>query len=89
MVRVLSLLINLAVYDVQIARTEDIVNSYANSFAFVGDPQFITIGDALLGTKKLKYQFKYIADTAEERKLAAEALRYGMAALSGDDVIDF
>ena len=42
---------------------------FAYSFAFVGDTQFITIGDALLGTEKLKYQFKYIADTAEERKL--------------------
>ena len=42
---------------------------HAYSFAFVGDTQFITIGDALLGTEKLKYQFKYIADTAEERKL--------------------
>ena len=42
---------------------------HAYSFAFVGDTQFVTIGDALLGTEKLKYQFKYIADTAEERKL--------------------
>ena len=42
---------------------------HAYSFAFVGDTQFITIGDALLGTEKLKYQFKFIADTAEERKL--------------------
>ena len=42
---------------------------HAYSFAFVGDTQFITIGDYLLGTKKLKAQYKFIADTAEERKL--------------------
>ena len=42
---------------------------HAYSFAFVGDTQFITIGDYLFGTEKLKYQYKFIADTAEERKL--------------------
>ncbi len=42
---------------------------HAYSFAFVGDTQYITCGDAYLGTKKLKYQYKYIADTAKERKL--------------------
>lgn len=43
---------------------------YAYSFAFVGDTQYITCGDYFLGTEKLNYQYKYIADTAEERKLA-------------------
>ena len=42
---------------------------HAYSFAFVGDHQFVTIGDYLLGTEKLQYQYKFIADTAEERKL--------------------
>ena len=42
---------------------------HAYSFAFVGDTQFTTIGDYLLKTEKLKYQYKFIADTAEERKL--------------------
>ena len=42
---------------------------HAYSFAFVGDTQFLTVGDYLLETEKLKYQYKYIADTAEERKL--------------------
>ena len=42
---------------------------HAYSFAFVGDTQFLTIGDYLLGTEKLKYQYKFIADTVEERKL--------------------
>ena len=50
------------------ARFDD-PDDYAYSFAFVGDTQFITIGDYLLGTEKLKAQYKFIADTAEERKL--------------------
>ena len=42
---------------------------HAYSFAFVGDTQYITCGDAYLGTNKLQYQYKYIAETAEARKL--------------------
>ena len=42
---------------------------HAYSFAFVGDTQYITCGDFYLGTEKLQYQYKYIADTAKERKL--------------------
>ena len=44
-------------------------STYAYSFAFVGDTQCITIGDRLDGTNKLERLYKYIADTAEERKL--------------------
>ena len=44
-------------------------STYAYSFAFVGDTQCITIGDRLDGTNKLEILYKYIADTAEERKL--------------------
>ena len=47
----------------------DFETEHAYSFAFVGDTQYITCGDYYLGTQKLKYQYKYIADTAEERKL--------------------
>ena len=43
---------------------------HAYSFAFVGDTQYITCGDYYLGTKKLQAQYKYIADTANERKLS-------------------
>ncbi|MBQ3075936.1 MAG: metallophosphoesterase, partial [Clostridia bacterium] len=39
------------------------------SLAFVGDPQLITHGDYLLGTKKLDQLFGSISDTAQERKL--------------------
>ena len=42
---------------------------HAYSLAFVGDTQYITCGDYFLGTEKLKYQYKVIADTAEARKL--------------------
>ena len=42
---------------------------YAYSLAFVGDTQHITVGDYYTGSEKLKTQFKYIADTAEDRKL--------------------
>ena len=43
---------------------------HAYSIAMVGDPQYITCGDYFLGTKKLDQEFRYIADTAKERKLA-------------------
>ncbi len=39
------------------------------SFAVVGDPQRISLGDYYQGTKKMKQLFGYIADTAEKRKL--------------------
>ncbi len=42
---------------------------HAYSMAFVGDTQYITCGDYYLGTEKLKQQYKFIADTAKERKL--------------------
>ena len=42
---------------------------HAYSIAFVGDTQYITSGDRYLGTEKMQYLFKTIADTAEERKL--------------------
>lgn len=44
-------------------------STYAYSFAFVGDTQCLTIGDRLDGTNKLERLYKYIAETAEERKL--------------------
>ncbi len=44
-------------------------STYAYSFAFVGDTQCLTIGDRLDGTNKVERLYKYIADTAEERKL--------------------
>jgi len=47
----------------------DFDTDHAYSIAFVGDTQYITCGDYYLGTEKLQYQFKMIADTAEERKL--------------------
>ncbi len=43
---------------------------HAYSIALVGDPQFINEGDVIQGTKKMEQIFGYIADTAEERKLA-------------------
>ena len=48
---------------------------HAYSFAFVGDTQFLTIGDALSygkkgQTNKLQTLYQYIADTAADRKLA-------------------
>ena len=54
------------------ARWEDpsFDTDFAYSIAFVGDTQYITSGDRFLGTQKLKQQYKYIAETAEERKLA-------------------
>ncbi len=55
--------------DPQLWENPNFEEDHAYSFAFVGDTQFITIGDYLLGTEKLKYQFKAIADTVEERKL--------------------
>ncbi len=42
---------------------------HAYSIAFVGDPQYISIGDYFLGTKKMKQIFRFITDTAKERKL--------------------
>lgn len=45
-------------------------DNYAYSIAFVGDTQYITTGDDYTGTKKLNQVYRYIADTAEERKLA-------------------
>ena len=43
---------------------------HAYSFAFVGDPQFLTVGDYLGVTEDhLKTEIGYIADTAKERKL--------------------
>ncbi|MBE6715150.1 MAG: hypothetical protein E7575_07755, partial [Ruminococcaceae bacterium] len=42
---------------------------HAYSFAFVGDPQYLSIGDYYQGTKKMDQLFGSIADTAEERKL--------------------
>ena len=44
-------------------------STYAYSFAFVGDTQCLTIGDRLQGTDHLERVYKYIAGTAEERKL--------------------
>lgn len=44
-------------------------SDYAYSIAFVGDPQYLTNGDATEGTEKLKTQFGYIVDSADERKL--------------------
>ena len=48
---------------------------HAYSFAFVGDTQFLTLGDALSygtsgQTNKLQTLYQYIADTAADRKLA-------------------
>ena len=47
----------------------DFETDHAYSIAFVGDTQYITNGDDYYGTKKLDQIYKYIADTAEERKL--------------------
>lgn len=44
-------------------------DNYAYSIAFVGDTQYLTSGDDYTGTRKLNQVYKYIADTAEERKL--------------------
>lgn len=40
------------------------------SVAFVGDPQYISIGDYFLGTKNMKQIFRFITDTAQEQKLS-------------------
>jgi len=48
----------------------DFHTDHAFSIAFVGDPQYISTGDYYLGTKKMKQLFRFIADTATERKLA-------------------
>ena len=42
---------------------------HAYSIAFVGDPQYITCGDYYLGTEKFYEQFRFVAETAKERKL--------------------
>ena len=44
-------------------------DSYAYSFAFVGDTQCLMIGDRLNSTDNVNRLYKYIAGTAEERKL--------------------
>ena len=44
-------------------------STYAYSFAFVGDTQCLMIGDRLNGTDNVERLYKYIAGTAEERKL--------------------
>ncbi len=44
-------------------------STYAYSFAFVGDTQCLMIGDRLNGTNKVERLYKYVAGTAEERKL--------------------
>ena len=45
-------------------------STYAYSFAFVGDTQCLMIGDRLNGTDNVERLYKYIAGTAEERKLS-------------------
>ena len=55
--------------DVDMWKDPSFSKDHAYSIAFVGDTQFLTVGDYYLGTEKLKTQFKYIADTVEERKL--------------------
>ena len=44
-------------------------DSYAYSLAFVGDIQCLMLGDRLYGTDNVERLFKYVAGTAEERKL--------------------
>ena len=44
-------------------------SSYAYSLAFVGDTQCLMIGDRLDGTDNVERLYKYVAGTAEERKL--------------------
>ena len=44
-------------------------SSYAYSFAFIGDTQCLMIGDRLNGTNNVERLYKYVAGTAEERKL--------------------
>ena len=44
-------------------------STYAYSFAFVGDTQCLMIGDRLNGTNNVERLYKYVAGTAEERKL--------------------
>ena len=56
--------------DMWVEANFDDPSTYAYSFAFVGDTQCLTIGDRLLGTNHLERLYKYIADTAEEKKLA-------------------
>ena len=40
------------------------------SFAFVGDPQYITYGDLINDTNNIEKIFKWIADNAKEKKMA-------------------
>lgn len=56
-------------FDPGIWKSPNFSTDHAYSLAFVGDTQYITCGDYFQGTKKLQQQFKFIADTAEERKL--------------------
>ena len=44
-------------------------SSYAYSLAFVGDIQCLMLGDRLYKTNNVERLFKYVAGTAEERKL--------------------
>ena len=44
-------------------------DDYAYSIAIIGDPQWITCGDRFCGTRKLYQIFKYVADTAEKRRV--------------------
>ena len=44
-------------------------DSYAYSLAFVGDTQCLMLGDRLYGTDNVERLYKYVAGTAEERKL--------------------
>ena len=44
-------------------------SSYAYSIAFVGDIQCLMLGDRLYKTDNVERLFKYVAGTAEERKL--------------------
>ena len=44
-------------------------STYAYSLAFVGDTQCLMLGDRLYGTDNVERLYKYVAGTAEERKL--------------------
>ena len=56
-------------FDSGIWTSPNFSTDHAYSLAFVGDVQYITCGDYYQGTKKLEQEFRFIAETAEERKL--------------------
>lgn len=53
----------------QLWKEPDFSTEHDFSIALIGDTQFLTLGDAYCGTKKMNKLYQVLADTAEERKL--------------------